>query len=72
MIGDLLLFGIGWAYLHIRYCTEEKRKEILKEHYSDSYQAAGSVYLLHFIGFILMCSLVISLCVGAISYIFSS
>lgn len=46
--------GIGWIYLHIRYRSKDKVRQILKEHYADSYHAAGSVYILHFIGFMMI------------------
>lgn len=42
LLGDILLAGVGWLYLLIRYKNKEVIAKILADKYEGSYSKAGS------------------------------
>ncbi|MCP2043515.1 hypothetical protein L1278_001552 [Pontibacter sp. HSC-36F09] len=42
LLGDILLAGVGWLYLLIRYRNREVIAKVLAEEYEGSYSKAGS------------------------------
>lgn len=53
LIGDILLAGVGWLYLLIRYRNKEVIAMILAERYEGSYSKAGSSFSLSFFALLL-------------------
>lgn len=42
LLGDILLAGVGWLYLVIRYRKKEVIAKVLADKYEGSYSKAGS------------------------------
>ena len=53
LIGDILLAGVGWLYLSVRYRKKEVIAKVLADRYEGSYSKAGSSFSLGFFAILL-------------------
>ncbi|MBX0332777.1 hypothetical protein K3G39_05965 [Pontibacter sp. HSC-14F20] len=53
LLGDILLAGVGWLYLLIRYRKKEAIAKVLAEEYEGSYSKAGSSLTLNIFDMVL-------------------
>ena len=58
---DFFYSIFGYVILFIRYPKKEKRLQILKDYFEDSYHEAGSQMILSIFGIILLVFLLVSL-----------
>jgi hypothetical protein len=64
----LILAGIGWLWMRIRYRNKEERDNILAEDYDDSYSDAAYIFIARIVFSILLVGIII----GALVLIYSS
>ena len=68
LLGDILLAGLGWLYLLIRYRKKEVMAKILANKYEGSYSKAGSSLSLS--GFVILLGLMLTAFLVAVLFVY--
>ena len=69
LLGDILLTGLGWLYLLIRYRNKEVITRVLADEYEGSYSKAGSSLSLNVFA-VLLSALILALLIAVIFFYF--
>lgn len=68
LLGDILLAGVGWLYLLIRYRKKEDMVKVLADQFEGSYSKAGSSLSLS--GFAILLGLMLTAFLVAVLFVY--